>query len=459
MPRKSTKETVKKVAEPRSKSITDFLEEDFQPAALYLNYRTTPSCIDGLKNSHRKIVYAVRKLNKKDYTKVSQLAPLISAETDYLHGETSLMGAVVTLAQDYTGSNNLPLLIPNGNFGTRHMNSASAPRYIFTMPQPYFDLVFRKEDDKNLVKQIFEGGEIEPRFYVPIVPLLLVNGCVGIGVGFSSKVLARPLENMIEAIKLKLDKKKIPSELFVPNWNGFTGKVESLGNNKWSISGVAKKTGKHVEITELPISYDLMTYRNELKKLKEKGLVSKFTDLSEDDKFLFDVVLSPDEFMKSDEQIFSDLKLTDTFTESLVCLDENNALKEFDSAQDVFDKYFDVMIEYLQKRIASEIARLEKEAKDLKEIHEFVQDVIEGRINLKLKRADVEEKMKSRGYTIIDRLLAMPLYSITEEKAIESKEKYEAKEKELEDMRKQTPSKLWKSNLNELQKAIAKVGK
>ena len=304
MPRKSTKETVKKVAEPRSKSITDFLEEDFQPAALYLNYRTTPSCIDGLKNSHRKIVYAVRKLNKKDYTKVSQLAPLISAETDYLHGETSLMGAVVTLAQDYTGSNNLPLLIPNGNFGTRHMNSASAPRYIFTMPQPYFDLVFRKEDDKNLVKQIFEGGEIEPRFYVPIVPLLLVNGCVGIGVGFSSKVLARPLENMIEAIKLKLDKKKIPSELFVPNWNGFTGKVESIGKNKWAISGVAKKTGKHVEITELPISYDLMTYRNELKKLKEKGLVSKFTDLSEDDKFLFDVVLSPDEFMKSDEQIF-----------------------------------------------------------------------------------------------------------------------------------------------------------
>ena len=153
------------------------------------------------------------------------------------------------------------------------------------------------------------------------------------------------------------------------------------------------------------------------------------------------------------------MKLTDTFTESLVCLDDNNALKEFDSAQDVFDKYFDVMIEYLQKRIASEIARLEKEAKDLKEIHDFVQDVIEGRINLKLKRADVEEKMKSRGYTIIDRLLAMPLYSITEEKAIESKEKYEAKEKELEDMRKQTPSKLWKSNLNELQKAIAKVGK
>ena len=223
------------------------------------------------------------------------------------------------------------------------------------MPQPYFDLVFRKEDDKNLVKQIFEGGEIEPRFYVPIVPLLLVNGCVGIGVGFSSKVLARPLENMIEAIKLKLDKKKIPSELFVPNWNGFTGKVESLGNNKWAISGVAKKTGKHVEITELPISYDLMTYRNELKKLKEKGLVSKFTDLSEDDKFLFDVVLSSDEFMKSDEQIFSDLKLTDTFTESLVCLDENNALKEFDSAQDVFDKYFDVMIEYLQKKLSMKL--------------------------------------------------------------------------------------------------------
>lgn len=437
-----------------NKNITDFLEQDFGTAALYLNYRSTPSLIDGLKNSHRKIVYTMRKLNKKDSIKVSQLAPLVSAETDYLHGEVSLMGAVVTLAQDYTGSNNLPILVPDGNFGTRHVNDASAPRYIFTKPQPYFDSLFKKEDDSNLIVQNFEGAEIEPRFYVPTIPMLLVNGSMGIGMGFTSKILPRSVNNLIKAIELGLDKKKIPDDLFIPSWNGFEGEVIKTGENKWEIKGLASLNKNKLTITELPVSYSLTYYRNILKGLKEKGVINSYKDFSENDKFNFEVTLSDDEVNKDFDKIFDDLKLSSTYTEYVVCLDENNALCEPKDAREIFDHYFKVKIDYLNKRIKSETNRLTKESNDLLEIHNFIQEVIKGSINLKDKRANVEKVLKSKGYKLIDKLLGMPLYSITNEKAEEAKNKYENKLKELEEMKKQTPESLWKEDLKVLKKEI-----
>lgn len=438
----------------KNKTITQFLEEDFSPAALYLNYRTTPSLIDGLKNSHRKIIYTLRKKNIKTRQKVSQFASLVAAETDYLHGEVSLAGAITSLGQNYSGTNNLPLLVADGNFGTRFSHEASATRYIYTYPQKYFDNVFRKEDDCNLITQIFEGEEIEPRFFVPAVPLILINGCTGIGVGFASKILCRSTENMIKAIRCKLQNQRLPEKLFFPAWNNFNGTIVSLGPCKWQVVGSATITGKRVNITELPVSYDLMGYITVLKKLKEKGVITKFTDSSEDDKFQFEVILSPEEITKSTDEILSDLKLVVTYSESLTCLDENNAICEFNSVKEIFERYYAIRMEYLEKRLKSEIARLTQEASDAEEVMKFIQEVIKGTINLKDKRANVEKCLKDKGYTLIEKLLSMPLHSITDERAAEIKNKYEAKVKELEEMKKQTPTSLWMKDLDDLEKAI-----
>jgi len=181
-------------------NISKFLNEQYSDSALYINYRSTPSYIDGLKNSTRKVVYTVKKQNIKSQMKVSALGSKVVDTSGYLHGDTSIQGAIVTLAQDFCGSNNLSIMEPIGSFGTRHIPEAAAPRYIFTKPSKYFDYLFRKEDDHSLIEQEFEGEKIEPIFYVPTLPLILLNGSTGIGVGFASTILARDLNNIISIV-------------------------------------------------------------------------------------------------------------------------------------------------------------------------------------------------------------------------------------------------------------------
>ena len=436
----------------KEKEISAFLEEDFSPAALYLNYRATPSAIDGLKNSHRKAIYVFRKKNIKERQKVSQFGNLVAAETDYLHGEGSMIGAVTTLGQSYAGTNNLPLLVADGNFGTRFSHDPSAPRYIFTLPKKYFDYIFRKEDDCNLIKQIFEGSEIEPRFFAPSLPLLLINGCIGIGVGFSSKILGRSTANMIKAIRNTLNETRVSKNLFIPSIENFDGEIVQVDQNKYQIRGKAEIKGKKLIIDEIPFTYSLSDYISVLNKLRDKGFLSRYIDTSENDKFHFEVTLTPEEVIKDFETIFNDFKLSVSFTESLTCLDKNNAIIEFNTPQELFDYYFNTKIEHLELRLKSEIKRLEEETRSLKEAHDFIQDVIKNKINLRLKKAEVEEQIRSRGYQNVDKLLGMPLYSIALEKAEEAKKKWLEKEAELEDMKKQTPKSLWLRDLDEFEK-------
>lgn len=437
--------------------ITDFLNNNYSDSALYINFRAMPSYIDGLKNSGRKCLYTIKKKNPKTEIKVSNFAGSIIDESNYLHGNTSMEGTIVTLSQNYCGSNNIPILEGVGSFGTRFCPEPAAPRYIFVKPMPYLDELFKKEDEVNLIEQEFEGDKIEPMYYVPTLPMLLVNGSTGIGVGFASTVLSRSTANMIKAIKAKLDGKKLSKDLFVPHWNGFTGQIKLLEGNKWEIRGLATIEDKKVTITELPISFSLIKYVDELKKLKEKGLILKYIDFSDDDKFKFEVTLSPEEAKKDQEQIFKDLKLIDTISENLVCIDENNAIKEYESAVDIFNDYFKIKVKYLEKRIKSEVKRLSDEELALKETVKFIKEVIKGTINLKLKKSEVEKVLKEKKYVNIEKLLAMPLYSITEDKAKELEKKWKDKIAELEKMKVETPENLWKNDISELESKLKKA--
>lgn len=429
--------------------ISEFLNNQYADAALYINYRSTPSFIDGLKNSARKVVYTIKKNNIKSQLKVSALGSKVVECSNYLHGDTSIQGTIVTLSQNFCGSNNLPILEGIGSFGTRHIPEAAAPRYIFAKPESYFDALFRKEDDQNLIAQSFEGDEIEPMFYVPTLPLVLINGSSGIGVGFSSKILNRKIENIIQAINDKLDGKKLNENLFIPYWNGFKGTVKKV-DDKWEIRGIAELNKNKVKISELPMTYNLMSYLDKLKKLKEKGVILKYVDYSENDNFSFEITLSPEEAKLKEETILNDLGLVEYITENLTCIDENNKVKEYNSAIEIFEDYYRIKIEYLNKRIKSEIIRLTNEEKVLNEIYSFIKNVIAGVINVKVKKSELEKQLKELKYFNIDKLISLPIYSLTEDKAEEAKKKWQNKIKELEDMKKQTPITLWKKDLKEL---------
>lgn len=450
--------------------ITKFLNEEYSQSALYIAYRSLPSYIDGLKNSGRKAIYTIKKRNIKSKLKVSALGSSIIMDAGYLHGDSGIQGTIVTLAADFCGANNLPFIKGEGSFGTRLIPEASAPRYIFARMADYSDELFRKSDDENLITQKFEGDEIEPRFYVPTLPMILINGPEGIGVGFAADVHARPLENIIKLTKNKLEGKRIKKELLLPGWRGFKGTVTEIDTNKYEVRGIATISGKKVIIDELPITWDLQKYLDLLrkyknpdpKKPKEKKRIEKYIDGSdpETDTFHFEITLTDEEAALPEETILKDLGLVETITENLALIGENNSVVEFNNITEVFNAYYDIKLKYMEKRKLSETKRLENEKTYLAEIVRFIKEVIAGTINLKLKKSVVEADMKKKKYVNIDKLISMPLYSITADKAKEVEEKYKAKVIELDNfIKNETATTLWLKDIEALEKELKKEGR
>ena len=442
--------------------ITHFLFFFYSDSALYMNYRVTPSYIDGFKNAGRKAFYTLKKKRPSSDVKVSNFAGAAIDETKYLHGNTSMEGAIVSLAEDFCGSNHVPTITGIGAFGTRFVQDSAAARYIFIKTNNYMEELFKKADDQNLVEQQFEGETIEPIFHVPTIPLLIVNGAVGVGVGFKSVILPRSVKNVFTMVRDKIAKKKISDKLFVPYWKGFTGEVKKLEDNKWQVSGVMEvdsKDPRKVIITEVPITYDLVHYTNVLKKAKEKGIIDKYLDYSEDDIFKFEVKLNPNYMNCSKDELMKHLGLVDTITEILTCIDENNAIAEPESVKEIFEEYYKIKIKFLKKRITSEIKRLQDELDYNQEVYKFIMDVNKGNINIKLNKKDVEAKMKELKYKFTEKLIALPIYSLTKDKAAEAKQKVADKKVELEEMKKETPENVWLKDLDALEAKLKKEGR
>ncbi|MCF0126010.1 MAG: hypothetical protein HUJ68_09725 [Clostridia bacterium] len=449
--------------------ITQFLNEEYSNSALYIAYRSLPSYIDGLKNSGRKTIFTIKKTNQKEKMKVSTLASSVIKESGYLHGESGIQGTIVTLSKDCCGSNNLPPLKGEGAFGTRLIKEAAAVRYIFSRPADYFNELFVKADDENLISQEFEGDEIEPRFYVPTLPLILLNGSQGIGVGFAADIHQRSLENVIKMVRSKMEGKKLKKDLFIPSWRGFRGTVTEIETNKYEVKGIATIQGKKVIIDELPISWDLQSYLDFLRKHKDppkdkkniKKIIDKYIDNSdpETDTFNFIVTLTDEEAAFSEEKIFKDLGLVETISENTACFDENNAVREFKDIYEIFDAYYDKKLEYMELRKKSETEKLKKEELLLSETVKFIKEVIAGTIDMKAKKSVVEADMKKKKYTNIEKLISMPLYSITSDKAKEMEEKLKAKKTELKDFTaNETAITLWQKDLDLLEKELKKEG-
>jgi DNA topoisomerase-2 len=180
--------------EVSQQSVRDFLSQElilFNEASCG---RNLPRRDDGLKQSQRKIVHSaiVKPLpySMADPLKVSQFSGYVAESTQYHYGDAALNDAIVRLAQSFVGSNNIPLLFPEGNFGSRHKmgKDAASPRYILTKQHIMTRMLFREEDDAYLVNEWDDGHQVEKREYMPILPMLLVNGASGVATGWSTRV-------------------------------------------------------------------------------------------------------------------------------------------------------------------------------------------------------------------------------------------------------------------------------
>lgn len=430
--------------------ITDFFNTDFVDYSSYDNLRKIASAIDGQKNAARKILFTVLNKNIKDKIKVSQLGSKVAEFSEYLHG--NLDGVIVNLAQDFVGTNNIPMLQKKGNFGTRFTPEASASRYIYTYGSQEFFELFKKEDNPILKHQKFEGNDIEPMFYVPSLPVLLINGAEGVSSGFAQKILPRNPKDVIKYIKAFLDNRK--TNILIPFYNGFNGTIEEgINKGQWKIKGVLEKIGiNKVKITEIPIGYNLKTYIKVLDTLEDKKIIQTYHDKSEDDNFLFEVTI-PSKTLKeiSDDELYEKLKLIKTVTENYTVMDENNNIRVFNSAEDVLNYYIEVKLKYLQFRKDYLIKKLTSDCKLELSKYLFIKNIVDDQLKInQRKKADVIADIEKIPNIIkkddsYDYLINLPIMSLTKERMEKIIEIIKAKKNELEILKKQETKDIWLS--------------
>ncbi len=468
-------------------SYDEFIDNDMIHFSKYDNERSIPNMCDGLKLCLRKIVYSAFKKKLHSEIKVAQFSGYVSEHSGYHHGEASLNGAIVGLAQNFVGSNNINLFVPQGQFGTRLQGGkdAASERYIYTYLNPLSRKIFPELDDQILHYVEDDGYIVEPIYYVPIIPMILVNGTKGIGTGFSTDIMCYNPLQIIEFLEAKLNNSSISTKVLVePYYQGFKGKIYPCDDThkKYIIKGCYEiLSNDKIRITELPIGTWTQDYKEFLESILDtktlgKGKVVKsgediikdFNDMSTDLNVDFEITFYPGIMSKlllekheyNIEGIEKYLKLYSIHcTTNMHLFNEKEQLRKFDSVYEIIDSYYGVRYDYYIKRKAFIITKLENELKVLSAKSRFIQYNLEDKI-------DLRKKSKQEIYNILSTLkfdlgesgdynylVKMPMDSVCMENAEKLMNEYENKNAELETIKACSIEQMWLKELQDLKNA------
>lgn len=440
--------------------ITEHLNTKHKSYTIYDNYRSNANFIDGFKPSARKIFSVIDSF--KSLTKIDIIATSTSLKTHYKHGSVNLEGVAGGLGQVFTGTNLFSMFKTKGFFGNRVSPQPGASRYISAMKNPKIDLLYRTEDFNILEINIDEGNKIEPKFYVPIIPAILLSSQSGIGNGYSQTIYSRNIYDLIKYIREWNTKDTCTTEL-LPYFEGFKGEISKTeNNNQYNISGLLKIINTTcIEITELPINTSVDKYIKILEQLEDDKVIKSFKDKCHKNEINFEIKCPRELTKESEEKLYKIFKLKSTITETLTCIGERNQIVVFDSIYDIIEAYCHVRVDYYTKRKAFIIKEMEQDLLILNNKVNFISAVNTGFIELANKRkSEIEFKLYDSYYDKVDNsydyLLGMKIYSLT----IEKLEELEAKRLELiqkiEDYKKKEEKEIWLDELDELEKSLPK---
>lgn len=427
-------------------NISDFIHKDLVNFSLADLKRSIAHVSDGLKPSQRKVLYACFAKNLTSEMKVAQLAAYVSEKTSYHHGEVSLADTIVKLAHNFMGSNNINLLEPCGQFGTRLMGGkdASQTRYIFTKLTKSARTLFDAKDDPVLKYLDDDGKQIEPEYYVPILPTVLVNGTEGIGTGFSSYIPPFNPEDICANINRVIDGENlVPMK---PWFDKFKGRVFSNDEGFWVTEGVWTQAGNKIKITELPPGRWTQEYKEYLDTLMDKKNIANYVNNSttENVDFVIEGYTGKD--------IVKDFKLQKTFHISNMHLfHPTRGIHKYESPEEILTDFVKIRTETYKKRKSYLIHVLKEKTKKLENMSRFVDMVIhEKLIVFKRKRSELESEMEKMFDKIdgsYDYLLNIKTYQYTLE-AVQSLREDTIKTKtELDILQNTNHIDMWKSDL------------
>ncbi len=443
--------------------IDEFIDNEFIQFSNYDNVISIPNMIDGLKPSQRKIMFGAFKRNLKDEIKVAQFGGYIAEHTHYAHGENNLFGTIVNMAQNFVSTNNINLFTPSGNFGSRRdPKSAASPRYIFTHLNPITNLIYRKEDERILNYLYEDADQIEPDFYLPIIPMLLVNGTAGIGTGWSTDIPKYNPLSIIQVVKKKLTKPDIRYAIN-PSYKGWNGDLDwNEDKNTYISKGVytLSKTKKQALITELPIDVSTDKYITILDKLCDDKKIKKYTDNSTDVTIHITVDLIDNTKLTDLETI---LKLTNNISINNMNTFLDNKIVKWSTAESMLDAWFDIRLTHYERRKVEWIKVLEIQYQRYFNLLCFIKSIIDGElvINNRTKKdiiddlTEMEFGMYNDSY---DYLLNIPVYHLSKEKYEEYRTLAKKMKFDLKEYREKDVKDIWNEELIELEKALEKSG-
>lgn len=440
------------------KTITEFLSVEYKDFAMYsIEGRAIPSCIDGFKPSQRKVIHVANQIWKtgnEKVLKIFQLSGKVASDVFYHHGDASLNSAIINMAQKF--KNNAPLLEEDGQFGSLRSPQAGAPRYIGTKLSDNFRLMYKDFDLLNYKEE--EGEKIEPEFFLPIIPTVLINGSSGIAVGFATNILNRDVKSVTDSCIKVLTEKKI--EEIAPSLREFTGDfVQDTENHKrWIIRGkIERLNTSTVKITELPPSMTFEKYEDLLDKLCETKEIVSYDDNCKDSIEYIIKFTRSDLEKATDEKLIKMFKLEEASTEIFSTLDENGKLKIFETTSEIIEYFVAFRLSYYHKRKEFMLAKMNHDLKILSNRGRFIKAIldeklkinnvskaliIEGIIEMKLDKIDDS----------YDYLLRMPIYSLTKELFEKLKEDFTTKKGEIKKLEETDPKDMYLDDLNDLKK-------
>ena len=471
------------IIDQKDKKVTfeDFINKDLIHFSNYDTERSIPSMCDGLKPSQRKVLFSVIKRNLKKGIKVSQLSGYVSEKSCYHHGENSLNECIISMAQNFVGTNNINLLVPDGQFGTRLQggSDSASPRYIWTYMSKLTQLIYRPEDYPIYKYLDDDGIMVEPQFYLPIIPMILVNGSRGIGTGFSTFIPNHNPLDIVDNIKNLINNK--PLKKMTPWYKNFTGSIIELDDKMYNIGKINKISTDTYKITELPIGSWTDKYKDFLetliidknadaKKKKNQCLLSFKSDSTES-KVSYTVKFKMDKLTKllKNNELEKRLNLIDsknTSTSNMHLYTCKGNIKKYESIDEILIEFYKIRLEYYVKRKEYQLKHLKSELEILNAKVKFIQGFINKEIEIINKEDEeiekiLEEKELPKISTNDDNpsynyLIGMPIRSLTKKKIIELNNQRDSKDKEYNILLKKTPRQLWVNDLDEFLKVYKK---
>jgi DNA topoisomerase-2 len=367
-----------------------------------------------------------------------------------------MQSTIVGLANDYPGSNNANLFVPEGQFGSRLTSEAAAARYIETKLSPNFRALFPKADDAILVHNETDGEKIEPKTYLPILPMSLINGAQGTGTGHACLIMAYNPKDIAEACLTVLNGKKLKGGTLTPWYNGFKGLIErNQETGQVVVTGLMEVANSTtIKVSELPIGMYLDQYKTHLNKMEDAELIKDYEDRSTEEAFDFTITVPRSTSALDIEELYKKFKLISRDTENFTLWGIDGILKRFDSAEDIIAAFVPWRLSQYEVRRQKLMGDSEESIRWMSEKLRFILFYLSNVDQFKNKKKDdLIALLIKNEFVDYDKLLQMAIWNLTKDKIDELKAQIADEKKVLAVLKSDTAQEMYKKELKEFKYA------